>query len=71
MLLPHDDTHKRRLTERSELTIAAGFLLARGFEQDEIAVQLSRFYYLDIDELNLVVESLTGPDQTSLPKHMA
>lgn len=58
MLLPHDDYGKRRLTERSELAVAAKFLLARGFEQDDIAVQLSRFYYIDIDELNAVIARL-------------
>lgn len=58
MLLPADDCAKRRLTERAELTVAAEFLIARGFEMDEIAVQLSRFYYVDIDELNVVVATL-------------
>ncbi len=58
MLLPSDDSAKRRLTERAELVVAAEFLIARGFEHDEIAVQLSRFYYVDIDELNDVVASI-------------
>ena len=59
MLLPADDAAKRRLTKRSELTVAAEFLLSRGFSCDEIAVQLSRFYYIDIDELNDVVAMLS------------
>ena len=59
MLLPADDCAKRRLTERAELTVAAEFLIARGFDVDEIAVQLSRFYYIDVDELNEVVSSLS------------
>ncbi len=59
MLLPSDDCAKRRLTERAELTVAAEFLIARGFSDDEIAVQLSRFYYVDIDALNDVVSSMT------------
>jgi hypothetical protein len=40
--------------------VAAEFLMARGFAEDEIAVQLSRFYYVDIDALNDVVAMLAG-----------
>lgn len=59
MLLPADDCAKRRLTGRTELTVAAEFLMARGFDEDEIPVQLARFYYVDIDELNEVVAALS------------
>ena len=59
MLVHSDDCAKRRLTERAELTVAAEFRIARGFDSDEIAVQLSRFYYVDIDELNVVVAALS------------
>lgn len=61
MLLPADDFAKRRLTERTELTVAAEFLIARGFEIDEIPVQLARYYYVDIDELNDVITTLAAP----------
>ena len=61
MLHPADDCAKRRLTERSELTVAARFLIAKGFAREEIGVQLSRFYYVDIDELNDVVAALAAP----------
>lgn len=60
MLLPADDCAKRRLTDKAELTVAAEFLIAKGFRGDEIAVQLSRFYYVDIDELNNVVATLSA-----------
>jgi len=55
-----DGAPKRRLTEHEELVVAAEFLMARGFAEDEIAVQLSRFYYVDIDALNDVVAMLSG-----------
>lgn len=54
-----DDGVKRRLTERTDLAVAAKFLMAHGFADDDIAVQLSRHYYVDIDELNEVVASLS------------
>lgn len=60
MLPPTDGAPKRRLTEHGELAVAAEFLMARGFAEDEIAVQLSRFYYVDIDALNDVVAMLAG-----------
>ena len=40
------------------MKVAVEFLMSRGFRDDEIAVQLSRFYYVDIDELNHVVASI-------------
>ncbi|RIK86762.1 MAG: hypothetical protein DCC69_05525 [Hyphomicrobiales bacterium] len=60
MLPPIDGAPRRRLTEHAELAVAAEFLMARGFAEDEIAVQLSRFYYVDIDALNDVVAALAG-----------
>lgn len=58
MFYQADGTPRRRLTEHSELTLAAKFLLARGFAEDEIAVQLSCFYYVDIDALNDAIATL-------------
>ena len=57
-LSPNDGAPKRRLTEHDELAVAAEFLISHGFAADEIAVQLSRFYYIDIDMLNDVVAAL-------------
>lgn len=68
MLLPTDGVSKRRLTEHDELALAAEFLMARGFAEDEIAVQLSRFYYVDIDALNAVVAALTSRDRYGEPQ---
>lgn len=59
MLLPSEDFAKRRLTGHAELTVAAEFLMARGFASEDIAVQLSRFYYIDIDALNDVIGTLS------------
>ena len=71
MFTHSDDCAKRRLTERTELTVAAQFLIARGFDGDEIAVQLSRFYYVDIDALNDVVETLSQPPAAPRWRHLA
>lgn len=60
MLHSSDARPKRRLTEHAELAVAVEFLLARGFAEDELAVQLSRFYYVDVDALNDVVAAFAG-----------
>ncbi|MGQ2901807.1 hypothetical protein [Neoaquamicrobium sediminum] len=71
MLLPPDDYTKRRLTEPAELTVAAEFLIARGFGSDEIAVQLSRFYYVDIDALNDVVSNMSDHGRKAQWRHVS
>lgn len=71
MLLPSEEATKRRLVGRSELTVAAEFLIARGFPHDDIAVQLSRFYYIDVDELNDVVDALARGGRQPLNKARA
>lgn len=71
MLFPAEDATKRRLTERSELIVATQFLISRGFSYDEIAVQLSRFYYIDIDELNDVVSVLSRRPEAVRLRHVA
>jgi hypothetical protein len=63
-----DESYKRRLTERAELAVAAEFLIAHGFAKDEIGVQLSRHYYVDIDELNHVVADLSRSASPNSPE---
>ena len=50
-----DDNTKRRLTEPEQLAVVADFMLSRGFALDEIPIQLSRYYYVDIDLLNEIL----------------
>lgn len=71
MLLPSDESRKRRLTERAEMTVAVEFLMQRGFNQDEIGLQLSRFYYVDIDELNEVLAGLAYGQQPQVWRQVA
>lgn len=71
MLLPSDESRKRRLTERAEMTVAVEFLMQRGFDHDEIGLQLSRFYYIDIDELNEVLAGLAFERQPQAWRQVA
>lgn len=63
-----DENAKRRLTERAEISVAVDFLLARGIASDDIAAQLTRYYYVDIDLLNEVLledQQLSAPIPTA------
>lgn len=72
MLLPSEDSLKRRLTERAEMMVAVEFLMARGFTEEEIGLQLSRFYYIDVDELNDVLAALARKQTLRAPmRHVA
>jgi homoserine acetyltransferase len=50
-----DDNAKRRLTEPDQLEAVADYMLSRGYALDDIPVQLSRYYYLDLDLLNRIL----------------
>lgn len=62
MQQPMDDCGKRRLTERADMIAAVDILHRRGFEDDDLAAQLARFYYVDIDLLNDVIRA-TRPNR--------
>jgi hypothetical protein len=55
MEFPAYEGAKRRLTDRKDIAIAVTFLLQRGWPAEEIAVQLARIYYVDVDLLNEVL----------------
>ena len=53
-----DDCAKRRLIDRRELEFAIRFMRQRGVELDDVPVQLARYYYVDIDEVNAIVAEM-------------
>ena len=54
-----DDSIKTRLTERAQLMVAAGNLVNRGVPIELIPVHLARIFYVDVDELNAVLDAIT------------
>lgn len=54
-----DDSIKTRLTERAQLMVAAGNLVNRGVPLELIPVHLARLFYVDVDELNAVLDMIT------------
>ncbi|MCG6114785.1 MAG: hypothetical protein MEQ84_06245 [Mesorhizobium sp.] len=52
MQLSNDECAKRRLVDRDEIRLAVRLLMQHGYGDEDIAPQLSKFYYVDIDTLN-------------------
>jgi len=52
MQFSNDECAKRRLVDRDEIRIAVRLLMQHGYGDADIAPQLSKFYYVDIDTLN-------------------
>lgn len=52
MQFSNDECAKRRLVERDEIKVAVRLLMQHGYDDADIAPQLSKFYYVDIDTLN-------------------
>jgi ribosomal protein S24E len=50
-----DDCAKRRLVEHDEIEFAIRFMTSRGVKHDDVPVQLARYYYVDIDEVNAIM----------------
>lgn len=54
------DCEKRRLTDREQLIAAVRYLTSRGVLPENMAVQLTRHYYVDIDALNEALAALSN-----------
>lgn len=64
-----DDCAKRRLVERDEIEFAIRFMTSRGVKHDDVPVQLARYYYVDIDEVNAILAEIAGrPAAADKPK---
>lgn len=52
-----EDWAKRRLTERVDLQTAITILRERGYDIDEMLAELTRLFYVDLDEFNKLVQA--------------
>lgn len=63
-----DDCAKRRLVEHDEIEFAIRFMMNRGVKPDDVPVQLARYYYVDIDEVNAILaEAKPAPAEKQKP----
>lgn len=66
-----EDSIKLRLTDRAELMTAVRHMLKKGIPEELIPVHLARAFYVDMDELNAVLDMVRaarrpGPDSGTL-----
>lgn len=66
-----EDCAKRRLIDRRELEFAIRFMCQRGVTLDDVPMQLARYYYVDIDEVNDILAEMeqaeAAPAETTKP----
>jgi hypothetical protein len=52
-----NDNAKRRLIERVDIETAIDILRSRGYRTEELVVQMTRIFYVDLDAVNEVLSS--------------
>ncbi len=55
MQISIDDCAKRRLTERVDIVTAVNILESRGVSRDNLIVEMTKIFYVDLDEFNRVL----------------
>ena len=58
MYRPLEDHAKQRLTERQDIMTAVGILRAEGLDVDELLGEMTKLFYVDLDEYNDVIETV-------------
>jgi hypothetical protein len=58
MLRPLEDHAKQRLTDREDIITAVGILQSEGFDVDEILGEMTKVFYVDLDEYNDVISTV-------------
>ncbi len=51
----NDDSLKPRLTERVDIITAVNILRSRGYRNEDLIAEITRLFYVDLDEYNDVV----------------
>lgn len=50
-----EDNTKQRLTDRLDIIMAINILRGQGYDHDELIREITRIFYIDLDEFNAVV----------------
>lgn len=58
-----DDCAKRRLIDRREIEFAIRFMKNRGVALDDVPAQLTRYYYVDMDEVNAILREMIAAEK--------
>jgi len=54
-----EDHAKQRLTERNDIITAVGILSAEGIDVDDMLSEMTKLFYVDLDEFKDVVETVS------------
>ncbi|MBN9235937.1 MULTISPECIES: hypothetical protein [Phyllobacteriaceae] len=52
-----EDYQKRRLVNRADILTAINILKSQGYDEDEIITEITRVFYVDLDEYNELVRA--------------
>ncbi|HWK67095.1 MAG TPA: hypothetical protein VNS34_19390 [Rhizobiaceae bacterium] len=55
MQIAIDDCAKRRLTEHVDIMTAVNILESRGVSREDLIVEMTKIFYVDLDEFNRIV----------------
>ncbi|MBL8578855.1 hypothetical protein ABMA32_18945 [Mesorhizobium sp. VNQ89] len=50
-----EDNTKQRLTDRLDIIMAINILRGQGYDHEELIREITRIFYIDLDEFNAVV----------------
>jgi len=50
-----EDNAKQRLIDRLEILTAINILRSQGYDHDELILEITRIFYVDLDEFNELV----------------
>ena len=50
-----EDNSKRRLTDRLDIIMAINILRKEGYDHDDLIREITRIFYIDLDEYNDIV----------------
>jgi len=56
MYVAIDDCAKRRLTEHIDILTAVNILESRGVRREDLIVEMTKIFYVDLDEFNRVLK---------------
>ncbi|MCX7303331.1 MAG: hypothetical protein NTV73_03180 [Hyphomicrobiales bacterium] len=52
-----EDNAKQRLIDRLDILTAVNILRSQGYEHEELILEITRIFYVDLDEFNEIVRA--------------
>jgi len=52
-----EDNSKQRLIDRYDILAAINILRSQGYDHDDLILEITRIFYVDLDEFNEIVQA--------------